>query len=416
MTAAWPDTRLPGSGPVEPPQPDEPVSLRGVGRTGSSVLDVLRTWLERFICTMSERDLDLLALWVAHTHVVEEMYTTPRLLIGSPVHGSGKTTVLDHLQRLCRHPVQAASLSSPAMLTRMLDAGMRTVLIDEVDRSLDPKKEGVGDLIAVLNSGYRRGGTRPVLVPAKGGEWRVSEMPTFCPVAMAGNSPQLPEDTLSRTIRVLLLPDLEGRVEESDWEFIEQDARDIADHLASWADLVREDVRTTRPALPDGIKGRARERWSPLKRVAEACGGRWPEAVDEMALHDKEQQDMDREDGMVRDRPAVVLLKHLHELWHDGETFMPTASLVSSLVNQHPEEWGINSPFGKSLTAQRLGRMLASSYGVNSTRIEHGGPRGYARAALQPVWNRMGVTPPNRTGSSGSGGATGSPADLWEAS
>src|SRR3546814_15954853 len=85
---------------------------------------------------------------------------------------------------------------------------MRTILIDEVDRSLDPKKPGVEDLIAILNSGYKRGATRPVLVPSKGGEWDVSEMSTFSPVAMAGNAPHPPDDTRSRCIRVLLLPAL----------------------------------------------------------------------------------------------------------------------------------------------------------------------------------------------------------------
>ncbi len=421
----WSDVKVrqPGSGvlpaPDAPAAPDAPVSLRGSGGTGApSVLDLVRAWLARFVCTMAEHDLDLLALWAAHTHLCMETYTTPRLVLDSPVPGSGKTTVLEHLERLCLHPVQMASLSSPALLTRMLDAGMRTVLIDEADRSLHPDKEGVGELLAVLNSGYKRGGTRPVLTPTKDG-WKVAEMPTYCPVVMAGNSPRLPEDTLSRTIRVLLLPDIEGRVEESDWELIDQDARDLGEHLAAWAEGVRDDVRLTRPDLPEGIKGRARERWSPLKRVADACGGRWPTVVDQLALNDKEQQDMDREDGMVRDRPAVLLLKHLHTLWPDGELFVPTTSLVAALVANHPEEWGIGSPFGKALTAQRLGRMLASSYGVNSSRVGGRGLRGYARASLTTVWRRMGVeqaerrsapvpnTHPNQTGASGATGGTG---------
>ncbi len=370
---------------------------------------------------MGERDLDLLTLWAARTHLCVETYTSPRLVIDSPVPGSGKTTVLEHLERLCVNAVQMASLSSPALLTRMLDAGMRTVLIDEADRSLNPEKEGVAELLAVLNSGYKRGGTRPVLVPTKDG-WTVSEMPTFCPVAMAGNNPRLPEDTVSRTIRVLLLPDLEGRVEESDWELLDTEARELGERLGQWADRVRDDVRTTRPPLPDGIKGRARERWSPLKRVATEAGGRWPDVVDQMALADKEQHDMDREDGMVRDRPAVLLLRHVHASWPAGETFAPTAALIAKLVAEHPDEWGKASPFGKPLTAQRLGRMLASNYGVNSTRIERGGPRGYAWAALTPVWQRMGIgrddqlssapDPPSRlTGEPGATGATNQPGD-----
>ena len=415
----WPTVAEPGTAPVAPPAPDAPVSQRGADRTGADVLDRVRAWIERFVCTMHDRDLDLLTLWAAHTWLVMETGTTPRLVLDSPVPGSGKTTTLEHLERLCLHPIQMASLSSPALLTRMLDAGMRTVLIDEADRSLSPDKEGVGELLAVLNSGYKRGGTRPVLVPVKGGGWGVQEMPTYSPVVMAGNSPRLPEDTVSRTIRVLLLPDLDGRVEESDWELYDQPARDLGEHLRAWAEGVRDDVRTTRPDLPEGIRGRARERWGPLKRVAVAGGGRWPAVVDDMALHDKEQQDMDREDGMVRDRPAVMLLKHLHELWPTGQTFTPTAEMLASLVASHPAEWGVNSPFGKTLTAQRLGRMLASAYAVNSTRPDRDGPRGYTYASLLPVWRRMGIvtpergsapvpqTPPKQTGASGAAGSSG---------
>ena len=99
----------------------------------------------------------------------QETYTTPRLLIESPVPESGKTTVLEHLERLCVQPIQMATVSSPAMITRVLDNGVRTLLIDEADRSLSPDKPGIDDLIAVLNSGYKKGATRPVLVPSQRG-------------------------------------------------------------------------------------------------------------------------------------------------------------------------------------------------------------------------------------------------------
>lgn len=114
-----------------------------------------------------------------------------------------------------------------------------------------------------------------------------------------------------------------------------------------------------------------------------------------------------------------LLLKHVHDLWHDGETFMPTVALVAALVNHHPEEWGMRSPFGKALTAQRFGRMLASSHGTNSTRLDRTGPRGHAYAGRLPVWHRMGVVQGSRrsapvpetlsegTGASGAGGSAG---------
>ena len=324
-------------------------STASTASTGSQgrVLAEVRDWFARFVCTVDESDLDLLTLWAAHTHLCVETYTSPRLVLDSPVPGSGKTTVLEHLERLCLSPVQMASVSSPAMLARLLDAGMRSILIDEADRSLNPKKDGVEDLLAVLNSGYKRGATRPVLTPTKDG-WRVSEMPTYSPVAMAGNNPDLPDDTKSRCIRVLLMPDVDGTAEESDWEWIDEEARDLGKHLATWADAVRDEVRANRPDLPEGVKGRARERWAPLKRVAAAAGGRWPAVVDELATRDVERILIEREEGITQQRPHVVLLAHVREAWHDGETFVSTEELIDRLVERHPEMWGRPRPTGSA--------------------------------------------------------------------
>lgn len=360
--------------------------------TDGTVVDDLKAWLGRFIYTMRDADLDVLTLWILHTHLIDVLYTTARMLLDSPVPGSGKTTTLEHIGHLALDPVQAASLSSPSLLTRMLADRMRTILIDEADRSLDPKIEGTGELLAIINSGYKRGATRPVLVPVKGGSWEAREMPTFGPVALAGNSPSIPDDTRSRTIRVLLLPDLEGRVEESDWELIEAGAEGLKQRIEAWADEVRDFVSTHRPPLPDGVIGRSRERWSPLKRVAVAAGGRWPAAVDTLALEDLQQQEQDREDGMVIDSPAVALLKDLHRVWGDDEAFIETRELLDRLIGHAPDMWGDDSSFGKALTAQRLGRMLAKGYGLNSSRQGDSG-RGYFRAKLNPVWRRMGIVP-----------------------
>ncbi len=385
---------------VFPGVEDEPADAgltASVGSVGSSegVLDRVRTWLGRYICTVHDSDLDLLTLWAAHTHLCGELYTTPRLVLDSPVPGSGKTTTLEHLYRLCLKPLQTASLSSSAMLARLLDKELRTILVDEADRSLDPKRPGVEDLLAIINAGYKRGGTRPVLVPGPKGEWDVREMPTFSPVVLAGNAPHLPDDTRSRTIRVLLLPDLEGRVETSDWEEIEAAALDLGAALSAWADEVRQVVRTSRPALPEGCIGRTKERWSPLRRVAEAAGGRWPDVADDLIRRDLIEAQMDREDGMVTTPPAVTLLRNIADVWPD-EDFAASRYLLGELIASNPGTWGEGSPYGRALTVQRMGRMLAQGFKVNSSR-QGDGPRGYYRQALSPVWRRMGITPPERT-------------------
>ncbi|WP_245858011.1 DUF3631 domain-containing protein [Mumia flava] len=381
------------SQPVQPVQPGKPVTGEGGGGSGWTILDEVRAWFDRFICTLEEADLDLLALWAVHTHVCVETYTTPRLQLDSPVPGSGKTTVLEHLERVCMHPVQMASLASPALLTRMLDSGMRTILIDEADRTLSPDKEGVGELIAVLNSGYKRGGTRPVLVPTKESGWITKEMPTFAPVAFAGNDPKIPDDTKSRTLRVLLMPDTHGEAEDSDWETYDDAARDLGRRVALWAEGVKDEIRTNRPVLPEGIRGRNRERWAPLKRVAVAAGGRWPMVVDELALREAREIAAEHEDGIVQQRPSVAVLRHIHEVWPDGETFLPTEDLVERLRWHNPEAWGADSSKGKPLTAQALGRMLSRNYKITSCRPVQPGPRGYSRSSLEPAFHRFGLDP-----------------------
>ncbi|GAA3089270.1 hypothetical protein JOF29_007946 [Kribbella aluminosa] len=345
---------------------------------------------------MDDSDLDLLTLWAAATHLAVETYTSPRLVIDSPVPGSGKTTCLEHLERLCFHPVQMASLSSPALLVRMLDKGLRTILIDEADRSLNPDMDGVGELLAILNSGYKRGGTRPVLTPVKGGGWDAVEMSTYSPVAMAGNNPNLPDDTRSRSIRVLLMPDINGEAEDSDWEMNEAEVLDIAEHLRDWVDTVRDMVRENRPPLPVEIRGRAKERWFPLKRVAAAAGGQWPDLVDQMAVRDIRRIEIEREEGIMQEKPAIVLLRHICEVWEPGATFTPTEHLLYKLIDVHPDAWDVAPARPKALTAQRMGRMLVNSFNIHSARPDTNGKRGYVSTDLDPVLRRFGMTLPGK--------------------
>lgn len=409
---AW--TGSPGSitgGAMNRPEDSSTTSTGSAGSNMGHTLELVRTWLSRFISVSDDRDLALLTLWAAHTYVCMETYSSPRLQIDSAMPGSGKTTVLEHLQRLAFHPVQAASISSPALLARMIDKGIRTILIDEVDRSLDPKKQGVEDLIAILNSGYKRGATRPVLVPAAGGEWDIKEMPTFSPVAMAGNAPALPDDTRSRCIRLLLMPDLTGAIESSDWEEIEIDAQDLAENLRSVMDEARDGIRTARPPLPEGCIGRIKEKWNPLRRVAEVAGGHWPAITDDLIRRDILEIEMEREDGLAKLPPAVVLLKDIYAVWTD-ETFMPSNFLASLLAGHRPEMWGQASAFGKDLTTQRMGRMLVQAFKIHSDRNAEK-KRGYPRSVFEQAWLRMQImtkdgsgAPPNRTGRTGLTGPT----------
>jgi hypothetical protein len=362
---------------------------------GAALLDGVMDWYARFICC-DVLDLEILALFTVHTHLAIECYTSPRLLLDSAMPGSGKTTVCEHLSRLACNGILFASLSSTAMLVRILEAGIATLIIDEVDRTLSPDKQGVGDLIAVLNSGYKRGATRPVLVQEKGNNWTPVKMSTFAPVVLAGNSPRLPDDTRTRCIRILLSPDIDGTIEDSDWEYIESDARKLHDEIATWADQVRDRISTTELSLPPECRGRSREKWRPLVRIATVAGAHWPERVTDLIARDLAEEEADRTDGLRNLPPAVVIMRDLFEIWSDkglfsGKAFVGTKELVSALAVYNPEEWSEGSRYGKRLTESRLGRMITQVSKVHSKRDGRDGPRGYYRVDLVPAWGRLGI-------------------------
>lgn len=361
----------------------------GYGRLLGEALDETVEWLSRFIVVAEPQDINLLALWAAHTHLGEKIWLTPRLIIDSAMPGSGKTTVLEHLMRLAFHPVQAASINSSALLARLIRDEPRTLLVDEVDRSLDPKNPMTGELLSVINSGYKRGGTRPVLMPGKGGDWVPEEMSTFAPVAMAGNAPNLPDDTRSRSLRIVMLPDFNGDAEDSDWEEIEQAAVDLGIKLAEAVREAADEIVPARPPLPEGLRGRAKERWAVMSRIGFTAGTRWGEIVTDLIERDLAEVEAEREAGLILEKPAVVLLKHLNEVWPEGQARMTSADLIDLLVQHAPEQWSEISHFGTRLTAQRLGRMLSQAYKIHAKKS--GNWRGYVLSSFQVAFGRFGL-------------------------
>jgi len=128
-----------------------------------------------------------------------------------------------------------------------------------------------------------------------------------------------------------------------------------------------------------------------------ALAGRWPDVVDVLASRDVERIALEREDGIVQQRPHVVLLEHMHEVWPAAETFVSTEDLIGQLVTNYPEMWSEQSTYGKRLTAQRMGRMLVTAYNIHSDRRDRADGskvRGYRRSTLAPAFARFGMTLP----------------------
>src|SRR5699024_7776522 len=106
------------------------------------------------------------------------------------------------------------------------------------------------------------------------------------------NAPDLPEDTRSRCIEVMLMPAEDDVIAETEWEVIEDDVKAVAEVLVAAVEAVRDEVRQTRPDVPKGCRGRMKERWLPLKRVAAVASPEWAEKVDRMILRDIDNEQL----------------------------------------------------------------------------------------------------------------------------
>ena len=77
----------------------------------------------------------MIALWCAHTYLLDEFGHTPRLAFMAPDRECGKTRGLQVIQPLVYKPEPSSNISAAA-LYRVIEAERPTLLIDEVDSFL----------------------------------------------------------------------------------------------------------------------------------------------------------------------------------------------------------------------------------------------------------------------------------------
>lgn len=330
---------------------------------------------------------DAVALWVAHTHVIDAFETTPRLSIRSPEKQSGKTRVLEVLELVVARPLSVVNVSVSALF-RSIGATPPTLLWDEIDALFrggnDPSRE---DLRALLNAGYRRG-NKVLRSVGQGANLRVQDFLTFAPVALAGIG-ELPDTVADRSIAIVMR---RRRSDEAVRKFRIREAKPEAAQLwlrlDVWASLWRSKLEHSRPSMPDGLSDRAEDLWEPLLAIADAVGGDWPERARTAA---KVLTAIGRDRDGSR---GVQLLADLRVIFsdHPDAQALPTATVLEALTALDESPWG--DIRGKQLDPRGLAKLLRP-YDVRPEVI-HLPPahfRGYRRMALMDCWGRYLPTP-----------------------
>lgn len=375
---AWPDVTAPGSEEAVARVADV-ADLRR--EREARLLHDVESFLSRFVAFPSEHDRVAVTLWAAHTHLLDDLDSTPRLAFLSPEPGSGKTRGLEVLELLVPRPLHVANISAAALF-RSVDPengeGRRTILYDEVDTVFGPKAGDHEDIRGLLNAGHRRATVLRCAIAGKG--VTVVESPVFAAVALAGLG-DLPDTLLSRSVIIRMRRRAPGeRVEAFRPRLHESAGHELRDRLATWALATTIDEW---PDMPDGIEDRNADVWEPLLAIADAAGGDWPQRARVAAVaHVARAQEKTASLG-------VQLLTDLHHVFttiHTGD-HVGSEELLSALHHMDEAPWA--DLRGKPLDQRGLARRL-TQYGVKSRNVRIGERvvKGYSREDLHDPWTR----------------------------
>jgi hypothetical protein len=225
---------------------------------------------------------EVLSLWVFTTYALHacNLPFAVRLMITAPGANSGKTTLLDLLTYLVRHPEPTSDIT-PASLYRSLN-GRKCVLLDEADHNL-PRRAGTrNELIQMINSGHKRATAvviRTESVKTPNGTVRINRRyPIFALVAMAGIGTFAPNTTRSRCYEIRLKRKMAHEEVET---FIPDDhagiMRAIRAKIHRFVADNRQAIRECRPVMDrDLLHNLQRDNSGTLLMIADTIGGQVP--------------------------------------------------------------------------------------------------------------------------------------------
>ena len=351
----------------------------GAARRCALVLEEAKEFLERFVVFSSESQVVALALWVAHTYVLDAADVTPYVLVTSPEKQCGKTRLFEVLEELVHRPWRV-EMPSEAVLFRKIDRDRPTLLLDEIDAIFNGRRDTEA-LRAILNASNRRGATVPRCV---GEGQRLQDFETFCPKAFAGiETRRIPDTLRDRSITIRLERKVDRRVERFRHRLVAEPADSFRLAATDWATSDGALLTDSRPALPEELSDRAQDAWEPLLAIADAAREHWPEAARESS------RELSVSVDTVSDSLGVQLLSDIQAIFQvapAGRIF--TKDLLERLHAYEESPWRDYSR-GGGLGAHALARLLRP-FGIRpqTIRLDAKTNKGYSEEAFRAAWKR----------------------------
>ena len=265
--------------------PELPQSVYGYLNNQAQINPVI---LHEFISSLYRIHVDypdrrypaFLGLWCMGTYIYKVFEAYPYVFLLAQ-KGSGKTQTTRISAELCFNALAGVAMTE-ASIFRSVARDCSTLIYDEAGK-LKGVRGGTTDTFAILNSGYKRGGSVPRTAPDGR---RTLEFPTYSP-KMIANIEGLHTTTLDRTITVRHLPSEKDvpKLSTPKLEEIFAETRDIL-HIFGLNYHSPIAQRYESIEATDAIRGRDLEIWRPIFAMAKFLDG-WVHPRSKTPLEDR---------------------------------------------------------------------------------------------------------------------------------
>lgn len=347
--------------------------------SSSDLLKEIEQYIRRYVILPQVAYLPV-ALWAAATHAVQQFDCFPYIAVVSAVKRSGKTRLAEVLETVVRRPWRGTA-PSPAALYRMLEDAP-TILLDETEvLNGKNKSETTQILLAVLNAGYRKGGTIP---RCDGPEHKPHKFHVYGPKLFAAIG-RLPDTLMDRSMVIHMKRRTKdqkvGRFRQAPAAVEAKPIRESAIQFARahHADIGRAYQQVLETDL-EFLNDRDADLWTPLFAL---CSILSPERQSDLrtcaiVLSAVKTQD-DEEDSY-----SLILLRDIRTVWPEGTEKYESVLLVEKLRALEESPWAEHQ-----LTPRKLARILRP-FDVEPRNIHVGArrPKGYVYADLEDAFSR----------------------------
>lgn len=337
---------------------------------------------------LGEEPVLVLAAWTLAAYLIEDFDRFPHIAVMSPEKRSGKTTLLDVLNRIVPNPRYTSNIS-PAALYRIIEIDRPTLLIDESQSITGAGAQSSPMIREILNAGINK----DAKVTRCGGERydEIQEFSVYSPKVFAMIGP-LDSVLADRCIAIPMeRKTKEQQVERYRSRIVKERGSKLTSELKGWVKRNRDRVRKTYDSMePFEIENdRMAELLVPLQSVLAVAGGagamatlkRFAASIDERDRH----QDLQS--------PGVMLLKASREIFGQERAFLKTSDLIAQLLKRSEEPWA-RYRHGEPIGPEALASLLRQ-YKIQSEKNKEGTARGFYKVDFEPAWERY--LPPLKT-------------------